>query len=186
MKALLNHSANGVGAVGLEQLLEVRLRRVVPHRGVSHHRVVGLKPRHLLDGVGAHLGVEAGDEPIAVHEEALSSAELPPLDPGGVRDAELRKYLEEQVLGGAVELHVVRQREQVHLVRVAWRTIGVLHVGGVYAQHAEADVGNGPGLLAELKLTVRLLDLCPYLRACAADALLADVADGLISQFLCH
>ena len=103
----------------------------------------------------------------------LLAADVPHLSLCTVRDAELGQHLEEEVLGRAVRLQVVREERELLLAQLVRLAPHVLEVGRVHAEDAEADVRHLLWLLANLRLAVDFLHLALNLLPRAPDALLA-------------
>ena len=117
---------------------------------------------------------------------------------GFVLDGERERYApideaaEEEVHVGAAVLDVADLFDEVLLGDFAGGVIDVLHVGVVDFQDAEADVQRfcGCGLVACAIEQVRFVGgrfffgllFCEDFVACAADAFLADFADGLVAS----
>ena len=161
------------------------MRGVVGHGRVADDGVPGLGLRHLLDGVGADVRIEACRQLVAVHEEDLLAGEHALLDLRRVRDAELWQHLEEQIQVGASLLHVVGEVEEALLGNLARREVEVLEVRGVDAQHAEAQVGIRLWLGAELELLIGFIDFIGDFLARTADTLLAKIANRLEAELPC-
>lgn len=116
--------------------------------------------------------VEASHKRSLVHDVQLLSCHFLPAKRIAQLYAPIHHAAEEQVELRAVMLHTVHLREEVVLLQSCRLEVHLLHVRRVHTQHTEACV----------QIFVLVLGCLLNLLACTSDALLANLADVLVTR----
>ena len=160
--------------IKLENLKHVDFLRAGRKAGIAEDGAERLALCDLFDHTFGDILVKAGDQVAIVVGVDGAAAQLLGLVRQGQGQPPVNQATKQQVEVGTVILDVGFQTSEHPLIVVIRRIVDVFHVGVVQLENAETDVEvlRGHGAFR--------LDLIPS----AADALLADSADGFVACFV--
>ena len=108
----LQHPSHRRGAVRRKELVEVRQRTVVRHRGITEHRVVGLALCDCRHRLVRHITVKAREEKAVRDVKDAFPRDLLHRNRLREQDPEIEHRLNEQILRRAIRLDIVHLREK--------------------------------------------------------------------------